>query len=138
MVYSPLLSRIEPSICEHTRSPKSQIQSPDVKSSTLSPSRFNIVRHFAYHSKVLEFTLEALDNVFEIRVPRLQIVKPHALNSVRNALALNDVVASEDEIEEEKTVLRREIRNWWAVVADHLDILVSALPECISKLTEVM
>lgn len=65
-----------------------------------------------------------LEDIFEIRVPRLQIVRGAGDRSARNSLTKDDRDI-EHSSEEEKKLLRREIKTWWEAVADHMDRLVS-------------
>ncbi|KDQ52492.1 hypothetical protein JAAARDRAFT_184041 [Jaapia argillacea MUCL 33604] len=119
LVYSPLACTITPPICEHTSVPPRT--SHDVP---LPRCRLDIVRHFSFKSHQISFTLSAVEDIFEIRVPRLQILRSHGTpkQSVHSSLEHFD----DDEPHEEKRTLRREIRDWWLSVAEHMDKLEDA------------
>ena len=122
-MYSQAICTLTPSLCSHTTPPPQPWTGSD---SPLPQSRLNIVRHFAFQSHAVSFTVSTIDDVFELCVPRLQITPGAAVKSSKD----NDGAAIPDEKEydggEEKRVLRREIKSWWQCVADHLDELVSS------------
>ncbi|KAJ7440325.1 hypothetical protein B0H11DRAFT_2292992 [Mycena galericulata] len=130
----------------------------------LPPARLNLVRHFAPKGKgyAVRIALSALDDVFELRVPRLQIVRrggvptgpltgnaSSAKGEVASAASARTSVASSVSTAssagsqktagdngsgkgregdgDEKRTLRREIRAWWAGVADHMDAVETTL-----------
>jgi len=76
----------------------------------------------------ITFALSTIEDIFEVRVPRLQITK----GAERVATPPNSVGGSEGSDlgsnSEQKKVLRREIRKWWEGVSDHLDTIVGPLP----------
>lgn len=113
LVYSPTISTLNSFLCDHTTPPSEN--SPDVPA-----SRLNIVRHFSTASVDVSFALSTIEDIFELKVPRLQILRdtgvPHIL--------LGNKEGSEDEARSKKE-LRREIKKWWEGVADHIDKIVS-------------
>ncbi|KAJ7625739.1 hypothetical protein FB45DRAFT_922194 [Roridomyces roridus] len=167
LVYSPAVGALSEVLCSHTdpsitssitptpsraipttnSAPAADSQQPDLPSSRLS-----LVRHFAPKGKkyTVRVTLAALDEVFELRVPRLQISrrggamlgvlaspsKGEVGASARNSIASTSTSASTatnpqkgvvGEGGDEKRALRREITAWWAGVSDHMDELETTL-----------
>ena len=116
LVYSSTISTLSPFLCDHT-TPSSE-NSPD-----LSASRLNIVRHFSTASVDVSFALSTIKDIFELKVPRLQIVRDTERASIPLTL-LGNKEGSEDEARPKKE-LRREIKKWWEDVADHIDKIVS-------------
>ena len=113
-MYSPTISALNSFLCDHTTPPSEN--SPD-----LPASRLNIVRHFSTASVDVSFTLSTIEDIFELKVPRLQIVRDTEKASVT---PLGRKEGSEDEARPKKE-LRREIKKWWEGVADHIDKIVS-------------
>ena len=68
------------------------------------------------------------EGVYQIRVPRIRVV-PVAQSSLAEGVSSSSlsVVPAEEELDEEKKVLRREIKKWWEAVADYVDSLVGYL-----------
>ncbi|KAL4265488.1 PIPK domain-containing protein [Pleurotus pulmonarius] len=124
LVYSPEIHRLHPTLCEHTTT------SPPSHSVM---SRLNILRHFRRGSGTVSFSLTAIDEIFELKVPRLQILRMYGekvpKESPTNAMKMSPgMVSTIEEVEErsaeaEKRALRREIKTWWEGVADHIDKL---------------
>lgn len=134
LVYSPAICTLTPTLCEHTTPPAAApTAGPDPP--PLPASRLNIVRHFSAHGHTASFTLSAIDDdIFELRVPRLQITrksgdKGGARASVASSTSTEDgsVKSGNTPVDEEKRTLRREIKAWWEGVADHMDKLVRCL-----------
>lgn len=107
MTYSPLLEQIDSQLCEHVSS---------LSEAARSSVRYSIVRLFGYGSRHVSFSLSSVEDVFELQVPRLQI----RTGTPSKPAKLVDV-------EEDKRVLRSEIKGWWQAAAEHLDKLVSSL-----------
>lgn len=57
-------------------------------------------------------------------MPRLQIVRGNGGRLSRDPVATQTEKVN-TEAEEERRVLRREIKRWWEAIADHMDKLVS-------------
>ncbi|KAJ7748858.1 hypothetical protein B0H14DRAFT_2983246, partial [Mycena olivaceomarginata] len=96
----------------------------------------------------IDYSLSRMDDVYELRVPRLQIVGGAGTGTGARTSLANSVSVSAAEfggdvasmstsasgsakegkegpaVDEEKRALRREIKAWWEGVADHLDGLV--------------
>ncbi|KAJ7078985.1 hypothetical protein C8R43DRAFT_910254 [Mycena crocata] len=133
LVYSPSLCTLTPALCTHT-SPSTSASRPapstSEDSTTPTPSAIsNIVRHFAARRKPKHVVSVALADisadVYEIRVPRLQIGrKANGERTPRTSIAAGDnaSIASRD-----TKASTREIRAWWAGVADHMDRLETSI-----------
>lgn len=115
-MYSTTISTLNSFLCDHTT--PSNRNSPDLPS-----SRLNIVRHFSTASVDVSFVLSTIEDVFELKVPRLQIVRDTEKASIPHTL-LGNKERSEDDARPKKE-LRREIKKWWEGVADHIDKIVS-------------
>jgi 1-phosphatidylinositol-3-phosphate 5-kinase len=91
------LVRLSPPLCEHTSDPEA--------------SRFNILRHFSYKAHVLTLTSLIVPDVFAVRPPRLQILRPD----------YRAPPSTETEWQsEERNRLRLDIILWWKGVKDHI------------------
>ena len=55
-------------------------------------------------------------------MPRLQIVRGNGGRLSRDPVANQTGIT---EAEEERRLLRREVKRWWEAIADHMDKLVS-------------
>jgi 1-phosphatidylinositol-3-phosphate 5-kinase len=137
LVYSPTISTLKSFLCDHTTPAATAATAtpPGKDSPELSASRLNIVRHFSTASVDVSFALSTIEDViFELKVPRLQIVRdtaekasvlpppPHTLSEDENRK--NNKEGSEDEATWQRKELRREIKKWWEGVADHIDKIV--------------
>ncbi|KAI0052167.1 hypothetical protein FA95DRAFT_1602122 [Auriscalpium vulgare] len=121
LLYSPAICSPSLSLCPHTTPPPQPWTGADAP---LPQSRFNIRRHFSYKSHSVSFSLSAIPDVFELRVPRLQIMhgwseKPGS-EKIRSSILSVAMVA---QAEAERRELRREIKTWWQSIAEHLDKL---------------
>ncbi|PFH47220.1 hypothetical protein AMATHDRAFT_68153 [Amanita thiersii Skay4041] len=126
IVYSPSFHYLTPTICEHTA------RISGSPSSTPSSTRCNVIRHFATSTCVVVFSQLEVKDVYELQLPRLQMSrsgeKPiHPLSEEGNN--------SEEQYDEDRSVLRRQIKTWWESVSDHLDKIESALSSCESDVT---
>ncbi|KAF8797636.1 hypothetical protein BYT27DRAFT_7265512 [Phlegmacium glaucopus] len=110
LVYSPTICTLKAFLCDHT-TPPHQV-SPD-----LPAARLNIIRHFTTASRDVSFALSTTEDIFELKVPRLQIRRGTEKASVPQTLKEE---RAEDEASQKKE-LRREIKKWWEGVADHID-----------------
>jgi 1-phosphatidylinositol-3-phosphate 5-kinase len=70
-----------------------------------------------------------IEDIFELQVPRLQITRSNGDKYARNSIDKEDP-NTDNNGEEEKKLLRREIKSWWEGVADHMDKLVSGACWC--------
>lgn len=112
-MYSSTISTLNSFLCDHT-TPPSEKNSPD-----LPASRLNIVRHFSTASVDISFALSTIEDIFELKVPRLQMVRDTGIPQT----LLGNKEGSEDGARPKKE-LRREIKKWWEGVADHIDKIV--------------
>jgi 1-phosphatidylinositol-3-phosphate 5-kinase len=89
----------------------------------------NIVRHFSTAAFDVSFTLSSIDDIFEVKVPRLQLTRGAEKASAPHSDFGHKQEGTEDETSQKKD-LRREIKKWWEGVADHIDKIVKfSLPE---------
>ncbi|KAJ4490808.1 hypothetical protein J3R30DRAFT_137416 [Lentinula aciculospora] len=91
LIYSPLICKLSPRLCEHTdpsstSSPSTSSSSHQSTKSELPPQRLNIIRHFTASPRAnrqnsigggneytVSFKVDPIEDIFELRVPRLQI-----------------------------------------------------------------
>lgn len=111
MLYSPTVYILSHPLCAHT--------SPSSSSTSLPASRFNIIRHFSYNSYQVSFTLSLVDDIFDLRTPRLQFTRDEWVEKPPPAMTSNNMIDDTD-----KKELRQEIKHWWQAVAEHLDKVV--------------
>ncbi|EJD38332.1 hypothetical protein AURDEDRAFT_116536 [Auricularia subglabra TFB-10046 SS5] len=109
LAYSKTFSTIPLSLCEHT--------SLDVGHQSKPPSRHSILRHFARDGLVVTFATASMTEVFDLRVPRLQII--HDKIDPREL----DVTVTGAELDPEQEEVRDEIRVWWDGLRIHLQEL---------------
>lgn len=126
LIYSPMISILAQSPCSHMAAPS---EAPK----TLPPDmRFNIIRWFSMGARgTVSISLSTIEDIFELRVPRLQVQRigeKLSRTTTETSSGGEASVAEEEEvIEDEKRALRREIRQWWQGIADHIDSLEEAL-----------
>ena len=63
---------ISPPLCNHTVVPPKPWIAVDTP---LPQSRMNIVRKFAWKGRIVEATLSPVEDVYEVKVPRIQILR---------------------------------------------------------------
>ncbi|KAJ7482740.1 hypothetical protein FB451DRAFT_1442403 [Mycena latifolia] len=172
LVYSSAVGALGEAVCVHTTSLSSSTSlSASGSTSTslatsdadadaaLPPARLHLIRHFAHKAtrRVVSFALSKVQDVYELRVPRVRILRgggrasggSEARNSfasagagkagkakdmastgssARSSLA-SSYTAKEGgrEGDEEKRALRREIRAWWAGVGECLERMETVL-----------
>jgi 1-phosphatidylinositol-3-phosphate 5-kinase len=112
LLYSPAICTLSHTLCAHT-------SSSTPKTSSFPASRFNIMRHFSYKSYRVSFTLSSADDIFDLRMPRLQFMRGGWIEKSPPGTA--SIVAMD---ESDKRELRLEIKHWWQAVAEHLDKVV--------------
>lgn len=121
LIYSPALCMLASSPCEHTKTPSSPWTGAD---DPLPRMRMNIRRKFSYQERTITFSLSAVEDIFELRPPRLRIIRTRAMDKTRqdeNAVEqVNQAVSHVDD----RKMLRREIKQWWQGLSDHMDLLV--------------
>ena len=116
LVYSPTICTLNSFLCDHT-TPLGD------NSLTLPASRLNIIRHFSTAFLDISFALSLIEDIFELKVPRLQITRSTEKSGIQLSL-LGNKEGTED-VDRPKKELRREIKKWWEGVADHIDKIVS-------------
>lgn len=120
LLYSPSICNLTPQLCKHTSTP------PSVSGSGLPASRLNIIRHFSIASIDITISLSTIEDIFEIRVPRLQIIR--GTERVTPPSTSSGIVdRSSGSESSQKRMLRKEIRNWWQGVSEHIDKIVRLL-----------
>ena len=130
LLYSPALCSISPWLCEHTTPPPH----PWPTGNSPPTSRFNIVRIFEFGKREVRFRTSLSPTLFDVRIPLLQILRGRYSESSlsKSAKLANKISIStrkSDDSDDEKIALRKEIKQWWQGVSDHLDKLV-----CYSEL----
>jgi 1-phosphatidylinositol-3-phosphate 5-kinase len=115
LVYSPTICTLNSFLCDHTTP-------PNENSLDLPASRLNIIRHFSTASLDISFALSTIEDIFELKIPRLQITRGIERSSASFSAHKKDKM--EDEASPKKE-LRKEIKRWWEGVADHIDKIVS-------------
>jgi 1-phosphatidylinositol-3-phosphate 5-kinase len=125
LAYSPTICTITPALCEHTTPPPLPWPPSDLP---LPKSRLNIIRYFSYRSRVVSVSLSEIEDIFEIRVPRLQIINSGTRNEPSSLPAQVRMIDDG----EEKRALRREMMSWWRGISEYIDTLV----RLSSKLTK--
>ncbi|KAG8839645.1 hypothetical protein FRC18_009575 [Serendipita sp. 400] len=109
--YSPNIIRLSNPPCEHTKLNSSSEQD-------LARCRLNIVHHFAYNGFMLTFSTSPVHDVYEVRIPRVQITKGRALASQQQGGTIRDTWQKQ-----EQDKLRLEIALWWKGVKQHMNVL---------------
>lgn len=104
LVYSPVIGEIRPPLCDHS-------------------SKYNIRRHFRTQAGGVVFSVSPVQDVFELRVPRIQMrVGADDISKVASETSLQ---GTDDVAHDEKKALRHEMRAWWDGVWEHLQKLVT-------------
>ncbi|PIL34683.1 hypothetical protein GSI_03463 [Ganoderma sinense ZZ0214-1] len=123
LVYSPAIHALSPPLCEHTTFP----EKPWAPADTPIPhARFDIIRHFSHKGRVVTMTLADVREVFEVHVPRLQILRRKAgeKKPVPDPTPIQHPTAQGSSVlGESHKVLRREIMRWWQGLSDRMDQL---------------
>ncbi|PVF97022.1 hypothetical protein CPB86DRAFT_874463 [Serendipita vermifera] len=122
LAYSVDFASLTPPLCEHTK-----LTTADPKD--ILRCRSNIIRHFHYKSHTLSFSTSPVQDVYEVRIPRVQITKIRALTSQQRGGTIRDTWQSA-----ERDKLRLEITNWWRGVKDHMAQLEEILDDGESDL----
>lgn len=119
LIYSSAIHNLHPSLCEHTAFPVKPWSGPN---HPIPRSRFNIVRRFSHKGRTVTLTLAEVKEVFEVRVPRLQILKRKAgeMKPVESDSKALKVVSPPGDAHR---ALRREIVKWWQGLSEHMDQL---------------
>ena len=72
LVYSPGIHNLSPQLCEHTTLPEKPWSPADTP---IPRARFDIIRRFSHKGRIVTMTLTDVRDVFEVHVPRLQILR---------------------------------------------------------------
>ncbi|TBU43722.1 hypothetical protein BD309DRAFT_959936 [Dichomitus squalens] len=121
LVYSPAIHTLSPPLCGHTAFPEKPWSPVDTP---IPQARFNIIRRFSYTGRIVTMTLNDIRDVFEVQVPRLQILRRKAAErKVPPDSASNRNGAQPSVLGEAHKILRREIMRWWQGLSDHMDQL---------------
>ncbi|KAI0922409.1 hypothetical protein AcV7_005948 [Taiwanofungus camphoratus] len=120
--YSRTLCALDPPLCEHTAVPPQPWSAPDVP---LPQARLNIHRKFSCKARTVTFSLSTVEDIFELRMPRLQIMrrKVPEKNADKGDGSNSQTVLQSPAMEDGRRVLRREIVRWWQGLSEHIDKL---------------
>ena len=123
LVYSPAIHALSPTLCEHTAFPEKPWSPADTP---IPQARFNIVRRFSYKGHIVTMTLNDIRDVFEVQVPRLQILRRKVGERKPPPDAASNRTGGQPSVlGDAHKILRREILRWWQGLSDHMDQLVS-------------
>ncbi len=112
------------SVCEHTMR-----NSPDESDPSGPNFRSNFLRHFSTDTCNVTFSLAEERDIFQLHLPRLQICRTR--DKISHPMCPENCQGS-SQADEERSVLRRQIRAYWEAVSDHLDKIVSV---CMLRLS---
>jgi len=115
LAYSKTMRSIPLALCQHT-----SVQ-PSSDGQTAIASQHNILRHFARNDMVVTFATAAVADVYDIKVPKMQIV--HDRDADRRDA---DITITQIDLSPEQEAVRAEIRKWWDALRVHLQELVGA------------
>lgn len=113
LAYSKTFRAVPMSLCSHT--------SMMTTNGSSIPDRHSILRHFSRGSHVVTFATAPVTEVYEVRVPRLQIVMD------KDTWRDQDITITGIELDPEQEQVRQEIRSWWNGLRNHLQKLVSTV-----------
>lgn len=123
LIYSPALCTTSPKLCEHTALPPRPWQRFDTP---LPTTRMNIIRRFSWAGCVVSISLSIVEDVYEVRIPRLQVQRPKG-EERRDDLSVappdNATLQLQQHAEDDKRKLRREIMQFWQVLSEQMDTL---------------
>ncbi|KZV98909.1 hypothetical protein EXIGLDRAFT_641161 [Exidia glandulosa HHB12029] len=109
LAYSKTFGAIPLALCSHTSLMGSN------ESST--PDRHAILRHVSREDLVVTFATAPVSEVYDVRVPRLQIVMD------KDTWRDQEATITGVELEPEQEAVRQEIKAWWAGLRTHLEKL---------------
>ncbi|EMD31168.1 hypothetical protein CERSUDRAFT_89288 [Gelatoporia subvermispora B] len=122
LIYSPAVLLLSPSLCEHTKASTPLAGSP----ARLPSTRLKILRKFSHQSRTVTFALSQIEDIFEVKVPRLQIVRSkHGKGTTESSSssAQHDSFVEMSHVEDARRKLRIEIKQWWQGLAEYMDKL---------------
>ncbi|KAI9060832.1 hypothetical protein FKP32DRAFT_1632308 [Trametes sanguinea] len=121
LVYAPAIHVLQPPLCEHAAFPPKPWPPADTP---IPQARFRIIRKFSYQGRTVTFTLSEVKDIFEIRVPRLQILRRKAgEKKAPEGPQRKNSKASSGSSGDDRRALRREIMRWWQGLSEHMDQL---------------
>ncbi|KAH9847776.1 hypothetical protein C2E23DRAFT_847419 [Lenzites betulinus] len=116
LIYSPAIHALQPPLCDHTTFPSKPWGPANLP---VPQTRYNILRRFSYKGCIVTLVLSEVKDIFEVTVPRLQILKRKKLATGQIEPPKAPPVSPTDE----RRALRREIMRWWQGLSDHMDQL---------------
>lgn len=114
ITYSDDFTKMHPPLCDHTKA----------ASNEKLKRRFDVIRHFAFNSYIITFTAAPVEDVYEARIPRVQITKHRALRAQQEGITIRDKWQEQD-----RDTLRLEITLWWRGVKEHMNQLEEILED---------
>ncbi|KAI0643396.1 hypothetical protein C8Q79DRAFT_1074629 [Trametes meyenii] len=121
LVYSPAIHVLDRAPCEHTTVPPKPWSIAD---SPIPRARFNVLRRFSFQGRSVTLTMSEVNDLFEVRVPRLQILRRKGIEKkASEGPQRKNSKASLGLPGDDRRVLRREIMRWWQGLSDHMDHL---------------
>ena len=118
LVYSPAMCTMSPPLCQHTALPSKVQLAEDMP---LPQTRVNTIRKFSFQDHIVSFSLSPVTDVFEVRVPRLQILRTKLNEHQPDAPLYSEEQLSS--MEADRRALRREIMKFWQGLSEHMDRL---------------
>ncbi|KAH9943601.1 hypothetical protein B0H21DRAFT_695546 [Amylocystis lapponica] len=119
LIYSPALCVPGRPLCEHTEPPPPPWTELDAP---LPRMRMNIYRKFSYKGYTVTISISAVEDIFELRVPRLQIIRRKP-GERSGAGTDQEPITSKISTDDDRKLLRREILQWWQGLSEHIDKL---------------
>ncbi|KAF7799169.1 hypothetical protein EIP86_010400 [Pleurotus ostreatoroseus] len=83
----------------------------------------NVIRCFSFRGRVISFSLSPLEDVYDVRVPRLQIIKSRPNEKEKPGEIYAPHPAQLASLEADRRMLRREIMEFWQGLSEHIDKL---------------
>lgn len=121
LIYSPAIHALQPPLCEHTALPGKPWSPADLP---VPRARFNILRRFSHKGRIVTLTLTEVKDIFEVKVPRLQILRRKGADKKPAKGSPEGLGPPSALPSEERRALRREILRWWQGLSEHMDQLV--------------
>lgn len=114
-------------LCEHTAVPHRPWPAEDMP---LPRTRFNVHRKFSFRSRTVTFSLSTVDDIFELQIPRLKILRRRGAEKIsdkKDTSTAQHKPSQHKTTEDDRRALRREIKDWWQELSEHMDKLVNYL-----------
>ncbi|KAI0824412.1 hypothetical protein BC628DRAFT_1379436 [Trametes gibbosa] len=116
LIYSPAIHALQPTLCEHTVFPLKPWGPADLP---VPQVRYNILRSFSHKGRIVTFVLSEVKDIFEVTVPRLQILRRKKLADGQSEQPKVPPASPAGD----RRALRKEIMRWWQGLSDHMDQL---------------